>query len=168
MAYICSMALHTKTEFAALCGLLQKNLHTYIGRKKVIVGSNDLIDDTDQINRLFMDKQRAKRGIEGTTASAPGKQVPVKKSSKKEPSAAETEMKDTLTGLLKGNKELEMVERQNKIEMQRIEIQKKRGELVPTSAVKTVMTLHTESIKTSYIEASDNLILILSQRKGFN
>lgn len=161
------MALHTKSQFAALCGLLQKDLYIYIGRKKVIV-EGESIDDSNELNRLFMEKQRAKRGVGDGAPEKKTKAAKVKKEPKPEPTAEEIKNKDTLTDLLKQKNGLELQQRQNLIEIQKIEIQKKRGELIPTSAVKTVITLHSESIKSAYVEASDNLILLISQRKGFD
>lgn len=54
------MALYTKKEFADICGLPTKNLSTYIGRGKVIVRDDGMIDDAEGINNLFFSKRGAK------------------------------------------------------------------------------------------------------------
>ena len=159
------MAFHTKNDFAKLCGLQPKNLYTYIDRKKVFV-INNLIDDTDQNNKLFLEKQRSKRGLDGDQPEAV--KTKVVKAPKKESTDEEIRTKNTLTDLLKEKNGLEIHEKKNRIEMQKFEIQKKRGELIPTASVKSLVTLHSENMKTAYVEASDNLIVILAQRKGMS
>ncbi len=145
------MPKFSKREFADLCGMQTKNLAVYIGRQKLEVGSDGLIDDSNSMNKLFMEKRRSKP--QGVKAN-PEKAMAV----------AETEK----SGLLKNAEakaELDLLKRQNEIDLQRLEITKKRGELVPVQAVKSLIVLQSQSQRTAYLQASENFLIIISQKK---
>ncbi len=156
------MALYNRREFCVLAGMPTKNLNVYIQRGKVKL-KGELIDDTDEVNRLFLERMIAKKGTTEPLPPAGSPDKPAKKG-KPEPTEEEIEEKSTLTTILKEKGQLELLQRKNLLLLQQIEIQKKRGELVPTQSVKSLIIQHSESIKTAYIEASDNLIVVLSQQ----
>jgi formylmethanofuran dehydrogenase subunit D len=148
------MAEYDKKEFAALCGLETKNLAVYARRGKVVVVDGK-IDDKNPVNALFIEKRKVK-----TPKSTPVQQPKEKKqSNEKEPE---------VNSLVKAAEEkalLDLLKRQGEIDLQNIELQKKRGELVPVEAIKSLLIVHSESIKTAYVDASEALLLRISQRK---
>lgn len=156
------MARHTKKEFAALCSIETKTLSVYISRDKVIVDDNDLIDDTHPANKEFIQKQQNKKG-KPDVGGSPSKP----KSEATEPDEEKLE-RIGYVKMQREKAELDLAAKKNAIALQKIEIEKKRGELVPTESVKTVITLHSESIKTSYTEASDGIIVLFAQKGGLN
>lgn len=150
------MSKHTKKEFSDLCGIETKALSVYISRGKVVV-DGDQIDDKHQINAAFLAKMQSKIKKE--------KPVAPEKPQKEKPDPDNPDYSDTLTQIAKEKGKLELLQRQNLIDLQRMEITKKRGELVPVSAVKSLIVLQSESTKTAYLQACDNLLIIISQKK---
>src|SRR5690606_352900 len=54
------MALHTKKDFADLCGLRTNTLATYVGRGKVVVRADNMVDDKDPVNKAFLQHRKGK------------------------------------------------------------------------------------------------------------
>lgn len=150
------MAFHTKKDFSALCGIKSGDLYNYMKRGKVIV-ENNLLDDKNPINRTFLDKSIAKKPVLAAKKTIDKK---VNVVAPREYNEAE----ETLSKMLKEKTVLESEQKRNAITLQKIDIQKKRGELIPTYSVNNLFVQHSESIKTAYMEGSDNLIVILAQK----
>jgi hypothetical protein len=153
------MALLTKAEFGSRVGLTTKLLAVYIGRKKVFVTEGGLIDDADPVNQLFI----AKRQLKGSKKEESGGKAAPKAEKQADPK--DREDKNILTDILKDKGSLDVRKKKGELTLQEIEIRKKLGELVPTDAVRHLVITHSESIKNAYNEATDNLIVILSQKK---
>lgn len=156
------MARHNKREFSALCGIETKSLSVYLSRSKVVIDDNGLIDDTNPVNKDFIDRQHNKKGKPN------GKSVTPTNGATKEEADEEKQERVTYVKMQRAKAELDLATQENKIVLQKIEIEKKRGELLPTESIKTVITLHSESIKTAYVDASDNLIILFAQKGGLN
>ncbi|MCE3278006.1 MAG: hypothetical protein K0S44_197 [Bacteroidetes bacterium] len=162
------MALHTKKQFAELCGLATNALAVYIKRQKITLTKDDKIDDSEEKNADFLKKRREKTGV-----VIPLKvEVPEKKdASPTQDSSKKNKRTPASNGNLSGyelDKELKQAELNKKIadtEHRQLQIEKLRGELIPTEIVKPLFIQHSESIKVAYNEASENLIVIISQKK---
>lgn len=151
------MALHSKKEFAELCGWPTKTLSVYIGRAKVIVDEKGMVDDQNAINKGFLVKYGAKSSNKSSKAATP-------KESKSEKAKPDDGYIQTIRD--KANADLE-----NKMvlnDLKRLEYKKKLGQVVPTEQVKSLFVMHSENIKGAYVEASDNLIVIFANRGGMN
>lgn len=149
------MALLTKKEIAELCGLETKNLSVYIMRGKVIVGKNDLIDTNVDKNKSFIEKRKGKISdvkIQTTT-------VIESKVSEQSEGQSYTESERQL-------KYLDTIKRQKEIEKLDIEIQKKKGEVVPSELIKPVFLQHNQSIITEFKNATDEIIRIFSKKRS--
>jgi len=149
------MALLTKKEIAELCGLETKNLSVYIMRGKVIVGKNDLIDTNVDKNKSFIEKRKGKISdvkIQTTT-------VIESKVSEQSEGQSYTESERQL-------KYLDTIKRQKEIEKLEIEIQKKKGEVVPSELIKPVFLQHNQSIITEFKNATDEIIRIFSKKRS--
>lgn len=149
------MALLTKKEIAELCGLETKNLSVYITRGKVIVGKNDLIDTNVDKNKSFIEKRKGKISdvkIQTTT-------VIESKVSEQSEGQSYTESERQL-------KYLDTIKRQKEIEKLDIEIQKKKGEVVPSELIKPVFLQHNQSIITEFKNATDEIIRIFSKKRS--
>lgn len=59
------MAFLTLDEFAAQCGMEKKNIWAYTkdDRKQVVLSEGNMVDMAEEKNRLFVNKQRVKRGL---------------------------------------------------------------------------------------------------------
>jgi hypothetical protein len=164
----------TKKEFAVKCGIKTNRLAIYIKRFKVEVNKDGSIDDSNPINVLFMEKCLSRHSkahnIESNAHGTPIESeitppAPLKAPSKKVENEAFSRQNTKLVEIQEKKGGLDIEGKTNSIELQRIEIRKKRGELVPTESVKNLIIQHSESMKTSYSEASDNLIVIISHKK---
>lgn len=159
----------THAEFAEKCGIGLDYLSVNKKRGKVKIDEYGFFDDTDEMNQLFLQKCLSRTKKEPKTqAYSKESSKPLVKQSKQQPEKPENgefSRENTLTEIQREKGTLEIQLKNNSIELQRLEIKKKRGELVPTESVKNLIIQHSESIKTSYSEASDNLIVIISHKK---
>ena len=164
------MALYKKSEFAGLCGVSMAHVSVNIKRGKIIV-ENDLIDDRQERNKDFLakcvekkDKKPVKNGKTKKVVPVEGEKVVV--AAQLDDSNSDVEHKEPQESLLyeldKDRKSLDIEIKREDLEIKRIEKRKKLGELMPVELVKTLVTTHTESIKTAYSESADKLIVIFS------
>lgn len=153
------MALLTKKEISDLCGLETKNLSVYITRGKVIVGKDDLIDTTIDKNKAFIEKRKGK-------VSDVKIQTPTVIESKINSQPQEQSEGQSYTESERQLKYLDTIKRQKEIEKLEIEIQKKKGEVVPSELIKPVFLQHNQSIITEFKNATDEIIRIFSKKRS--
>jgi hypothetical protein len=173
------MALHSKVEFSALCGFEVNALAVYIKRKKVIVREDGMIDDKQRDNTEFLKRRAA------TIASKSAKAEPVpdkKKKPRPEPEGDDDEPEFTVNrrAAPKEKKDiqdhdrydLELVQKKmaiekaaEEIEILKVKKDKLQGSLIPTDLVRALIVTHSESLKLSYSEACENLIVIFGGKK---
>lgn len=173
------MALHTKKQFGALCGLSASNITTYIQRGKLIP-TGDLIDDTIPYNADFI-RLRANKLAQpplpikaGNTQEKP-QTVPDKvkelasKGTAKVKQAKEKKEKPEVDydryDVEMQQKSLQLEKTQEEIEILKIKKEKLHGAVIPTELANAMMVTHSESLKVAYNEASENLIVIIGQKK---
>lgn len=176
------MALHTKKDFAELCGMPSSRLAIYVQRGKVVY-SGDYVDDALEVNRAFLDKMVAKQGLmEPTKSPAKSKPGPRKKDVKpsvKAPAKPNTTSENkgsppsnldqaSLLELDKEKKALDIRKTAEQIEILKVKKEQLHGELIPTELVKALITTQSESQKIAFNEATENLIVIMSQKKEFS
>lgn len=160
------MALLTMAEFCNICGIESKHITTYASRKKIVL-SGDYVDDANQVNQLFISKRQIQLAKKSANPAMKEKTTSVKKTGaidKKD----DVEEVSGLVMLEKVKRDLDIVKKQNEIKLQEMEIKKRNGELVPTEAVKSLIIAHSESLKNSYYEAGENLIIDMSAVKQFS
>lgn len=150
------MALHSKKEFAELCGMPSKSLSVYISRGHVLVGENDQIDDKNPVNAAFREKHGARAGRKQPKASG-------------DKSSSGTPKRDEgFIQTMRDKTEAELENKRVNNDLKRLELKKKMGQVVPTEDVKRLFVMHSENIKGAYVEASDNLIVIFGNKGGLN
>lgn len=74
----------------------------------------------------------------------------------------------TLTNSTKKLKYLDTIKRTKEIEKLQIEIQKKKGEVVPVELIKPVILQHNQSILTEFKNAGDEILRIMSKKYSFS
>ena len=173
------MAVHTKKEFATLCGITTKDLAVYKGRGQVVIRDDGFILDTDPVNELFLQKQRAKRG----------KDIIIEKNTSPEAPPAET-LKETIqhpasvpitdlpnTGYLAPKKklspfELEMELKESMIgktqvqtRIEEIKEQKLLGMLIPTELVKSLVLQLNKAFISSFKDGAERFLTEISKAK---
>jgi hypothetical protein len=170
------VALHTKHQFAELCGFpagkLLSTLSVYTGRGNVVVGDGDFIDDTVEKNRSFLIKQRAKRNMPASWISSP---IPAlvntdfEKNLQTNPTGSFPEFaveSQSYTESERQLKYLDTLKRKKEIEKLDIEIAKKKGEVIPSDLVKPVFMQHNQSIITEFNNRSNDFIRIFSKKRS--
>lgn len=169
------MALHSKKDFAEMCGLTTGNLSVYEARRKVVY-SGDYIDDSIELNRLFLDKRRrlqAKKSPERPTE--PPKSDPPPPAPPKVEKPAPTRPKpprvvqltDTGAGLIAEDAEkarLTNEKLQLANEFMRKRLEKLMGESIPTELVKAIIAQLGRSFPTEYRNLWDQTMADLAKK----
>ena len=160
---------YTRAEFSEKTKIEDKNITVYLLRRKLVLNASGEIDDADPVNFMFLQKRMSK--LERKVVGNP----PKKKEEKAKPEPAKKPQNEEISRqntnrneLLEMDKEkgkLDLNQRRNVIQMQELELAKKRGELIPTEIVRKLVIQQSEGTKIAYTEACENLIVILSQKK---
>jgi hypothetical protein len=174
------MALHTKTQFGALCGLSGSNITTYVQRGKLIP-TGDFIDDTIPYNADFIKLRALKNAqpplpVKSENTPPPSPSVPdqvrelVLKGQAKVKQAKQKKEKPPQVDHQRYDieiqqKALQLEKTQEEIEILKIKKEKLHGAVIPTELAHNMMITHSESLKVAYNEASENLIVVMGQKK---
>lgn len=164
------MALHTKKEFADLCGIQTKDLSNYIRRGKVIL-SGDLIDMSITENSAFYEKRKTNAAPVSEIKLPqypPGLDAPDYSKKKKvkysEPTSDLSER--SLFELTKLKLEKEIEEKDQKIELLKKRNEKMDGESIPTDLVKVLVAQLSKSMTASFQIGADNFLIEISTLLG--
>jgi hypothetical protein len=161
------MALHSKADFAKLCGLTTGNLTNYIKRNKVLM-SGDYIDDQLQINKDFLLSRQSK--------SAPKHEPPLPVLRSIRPDTGDQDEEDDDyqdddgpeqgedSGYALNKKKLkkQIAKLEVDTRLQELKEEKMRGELIPVDLVINVFRSHTQSIVTSMKDGIEDLLINFS------
>lgn len=174
------MALHTKKQFSDLCGIATNNLSVQIARGKVIL-TGDIIDDTIDKNRAFLEKRISKKTIESEISPIAKTKnheqiiIPVPKLSDQKIEQGSTDQKFELvspdekqsyTESERQLKYLDTVKRKAEIEKLYLDVAKKKGEVIPSELVKPVFLQHNQSIVTEFKNAADDIVRMFAKKKS--
>jgi hypothetical protein len=162
------MALHTKKDFALICGIKLAALSTYAKRDKVIC-SGDYIDDAIEKNAAFMEKWRAIKQPDVPAPALNGKprdeRRVVAKPIDNTPPPKPPNIKPPSEFTFAGNQidaEIKRVELDRKLEdleIAKLKRQKMAGESMPTDLVKNTISVYSRSVSRSFNNAADNLLV---------
>jgi len=170
------MALHTKKDFAKLCGMKTGNLTNYIKRGKVVQESEPpfLIDDTNRINLEFLQNRAdylERKSQSGETIPAIESEIDESTSQ----SLGGSQDKRPLTEAEhKSNQAIATIERQKKkadlqkkiIDTKKAQLEFKilQGQHVPVELIRDTLTELGKSLLTSYKDSADSFITEVSHR----
>lgn len=155
------MPIVDKKEFSKLCGKPVNKLWTYIDRGKIILLGDGKLDTNDPRNKAFLEKWAAR-----TDTNTPI-QTPTILESKIQPTQPQEQSEgQSYTESERQLKYLDTIKRQKEIEKLEIEIQKKKGEVVPSELIKPVFLQHNQSIITEFKNATDEIIRIFSKKRS--
>lgn len=156
------MALYTRNQFCELTSINHAYLTTYIKRGKIKVNEHDLIDDTIRENSLFIKKKIGTKyspiiadDDDEETVKNPENDIYIKKNNDQ----YELNIIKTKIEIKKKNEEYEKIKLQNS---------KIRGEVVPSELIKPVFLQHNQSIMTAFKNASDEMLRLISKKKGLS
>lgn len=161
------MTLLTKKEFSEKCGIPTNALAVYVKRSKVEL-TGELVNDELEVNKAFYLKKLAKIDKEPETKLAILEQKSVFESERNDINESELLVPDENQTFIESERQLkylDTVKRAKEIELKDIEIAKKRGELIPTDLIKSLIIQHSESIKVSLGDFIENFIVVISSKK---
>jgi hypothetical protein len=155
------MALLTKKEFAGLCGQSTKWLASYLGRGKAVAGESGMLDTDNPLNKAFLEKHGK------VVATVENKPKPERVNLPPMPVGAVPDYPDEdYTGddagalsLFDGKipalhvserklKHLDTVKRAKEIARLELDIEKKRGEVVPVDPIEVLVFKYKQTILT--------------------
>lgn len=153
------MALLSKIELCEMCNVKPKDFSIYVKRGNIIL-KDELIDSNNEINKKFIEKRKSRFANIQTPVVIESKPI-IQQSQPQEQSEGQsyTESERQL-------KYLDTIKRQKEIEKLDIEIQKKRGEVVPSDLIKPVFLQHNQSIITEITNRCDEFIRIFSKKRS--
>ncbi len=168
------MALLTKKEFSERCGIPTNALSVYVKRKKVQL-TGELIDDTLDINKAFIVKMVAKMN----RGAAKKAEKPIVLEVKEAKNITENEETTQNEPLKDGDiptyeaserllKHLDTLKRAEEIEKLRLDLSKKRGEVVPSELIKPVLLQHNMVITTEFKNGAEDIIRVFSKKRGLS
>lgn len=154
------MALLTKKEFAALCNMDTNKLAAYASaQKRKVIYENNLIDPSNPINKLFLAKHGGEKKEKVTAAPVENIVNAAPKPPKELKDPNETPPIDESEARLKY---LKTISEEKDIELTQIDIDKKRGLLIPTELIKLLLLQMQKHISSKYREASESIIDLIA------
>jgi len=173
------MALLTVKEISERTGIAEKNIHTYRSRKKLVVNDRGLYDTTNQINAQFINKHTAKLKakqivqdlLSSETDTDNEDEEPKPKTEKKAKAQdpkndKEESLEDgyarrlVLAELLKKERSAEQA--LLTLQKTQIELDKRRGEVVPSAMIAPLFEAHNRSVIFEFKNLTDDLMRELS------
>jgi hypothetical protein len=155
------MALHSKRQFAELCGIPTKTLAIYISRGKVSV-FNDLIDDTSPENQYFLASKSIKSS-ENSNQQAVSAPKDAAKAHVIQPN-----IQEGIFALDQRLKVLEAKKKERELAILAIKEDKMRGEVIPSDLVKILFLQHFKTVGASFRNSIENVITNIAKRKSLN
>lgn len=182
------MGKFTRGEFSRLCGISENAVRTYVGRGKIFIGDDGLIDNTMIVNAGFYAKRIAAQKEKQALPVQPvqdAQQVSAPKSTtnkvKEQPKLTKKEInkiqakedkraEDAVVAwnLDRQIKEAELEAKEQMIELNKLKIAKIRGDVIPTDLVNVVFSQHFKSITTAFHQGADNFISEISKISGLS
>lgn len=168
------MALHSKQDFAAMCGLTTGNLSNYEKRRKVVY-SGDYIDDSLELNRLFLEKRQKKQPQPVLTEDnfLPPPNTPVVKPAQTRPPRQPrvTSTPREKGGLLAQDAEkmrLQNEKLQLSNDFMRRKLDKVLGETIPTDLAKAIISQLGRTYPTEYNNLWRQTLSDIAKRYGMS
>lgn len=173
------MALHTKKEFAAMCGMDTKKLSVYAGRKPVkVVYSGEYVDDSIEPNKSFLKKRQSimadapklvakkdpkivENQPEVPDISAPNFEKPDKPNVK-------SPKRDTTGTLYEEKTEAEIEKIKVDTRLKLLQEKQKKGQSMPTDAAKVMIAQLGKAFITKFQVAADNFLMEIAKTKDLS
>lgn len=171
------MAFYKRSEFQKVYKLSKSSLAVYIGRKKIIE-KDGLIDDSDLINALFIEKRLKLIGEVAEKSPVISKIVPQNLDSESKSSQSSEENPGEFTNSDRTSLPYSELERQKKLaDLIKVEAdtrlallkeEKMMGLSIPTDLVKSLIAQLSKSLVSSFKDGADNFLIEISKRKALD
>lgn len=183
------MPLYSKKDFADLCFTTTSDLSNYIRRGKVVVSvvgegdaKQELIDSSNELNAAFYVKRQSHQVKKTAISGLPGGDKNISdhqesgkekvKEQKKEPPPKfefSPELGTTMTEQIRteADQKLRNVEKTTlDIELQKLKIDKMRGEVIPTQLVTDLIRSFSKQIVIDFRNGAENLLIEITKKTG--
>ena len=157
------MALRTKAETARFLGKSPQYISTNIDRGRIVQNSQRLIDDSHPINKALFDKILSEKSVAIV--------IPEKKKRGRKPKGFYDNVPDVTEssvdaslGLDQQKKQAEIIRISVATEKLKLEIQRIRGQSIPTDLVQNVISALGQSFQTSYKNGSSLLVMNMAHQ----
>lgn len=151
------MARFTQKEFAAECGVGTNYISSYTGQGYLKVDEEGFYDSEEPVNARFLAKRLAKppKKKDEDTPKQPinpktGEEIPTYEDSER---------------LVKY---FDSLKREKEVEKLQIEIDKKKGEVIPSELIIPLFLQHNKSIITSFNNVCNAILTEYAKKKDFN
>lgn len=161
------MALMKQAEFAQKCGIKRNYLGVNIKRGKAILNEDGLIDDSNVINKLFLEKCLAKpkkaenegisrQNTSDLVATAPEQMTPPKV--KKSRAKADDKKIEERFDLDSEKKRMEIEKLRRESRMADVQHEKAMGKLVPTDPVRNLFMQTIKAYTMSFKQGAEKIL----------
>ncbi len=178
------MAIYTKKEFAELCKQGTNYLSVQIKRGKLILSADGKIDTADSINKSYLEKIYGRMDFvpdpkkEAVRLSSIKTEKPEPPSDEEGESDEEVAIDSLLNSENRSNLSYPELERiykylqgkkiEKDIEKNQLDIEKKKGVVVPSELIKPVFLQHNQFILTEFKNTADEIIRRIAKKKDLN
>lgn len=174
------MALYNSYEFARKCDISDAYLTVMKKRGKVVLTEDGKIDDTDPLNRMFVDRQK-ELALKRSAKKKVSDELPDEEEKRSEkPSKGQKKSKPDPNGgslsqqtlekinLDKRKREIEIEKMQRESRILSVQEQKLAGKLIPTDIVKGLFAQHFKSVIMSFNQGIEQILVEFSTKYRLN
>ena len=161
------MALLSHTEMAKLVGLTSGNLTNMVKRGKAVKNEDGYFDDKQILNKHFIEKRQGRlvdSKQEPETKPQKSSKVVVKDEDTGEDVVIDESTIPSYTQSERLLKYLDTIKREKEIEKLNLEIEKKKGEVIPSELIKPVFLQHNQFVLMEMKNADDEMISVFSHK----
>ena len=152
------MAELTRDEFAAICGVSRNAINTYIGRRKINVLRNKLIDPTDELNKVFVKlrKQKSRNRVP----------VPINRTTKRKnenitkPGSKSKSDDSDDDEWYKRKMIADAIKAETDSELKKLQLEKMMGKLIPVDLMHGIFKINVQNVFRSFENELVNLASI--------
>lgn len=160
------MAFLKKDEFAGLCFCTTSDLATYRRRGKIVL-SGEFYDDTNEVNKAFVEYR--KKFAPDAVEVLPAPKIEAVENKEQAPKIDKPAGKTTnFTELERIKLQLDNEKKEKEIEKLNIQVGKLNGILIPTDLAKLVIVQISKSMSTAFKQGADNLLVEFAATKNLS
>ena len=154
----------TIQELASATGQKDGTVRQHIARKRIKKGKDGFIDVEDDLNKAYINEVTGGRGLYTKVVKESASESPV--TAKKEPSAEEVANSNFYTKLDKRKREADLELVEHNLELKKIELEKKAGNLLPIQIIENIVVINIQAIIKNFEIESENIASLMVDRFG--
>lgn len=141
----------SRKEFAIIADCSVNTIHTYVGRDKVIVGDDKLIDTEHVINKHFIKMRKLNKGMKTNFNAAKGdERQSVQKTTKRRKRKKDESQLDEITRWSVRKEKANAVKAELDTELKKLQLEKMMGQLIPVDLMRGILKINIQNIFMSF------------------